>query len=120
MAPLAASVRYTVAPGTAAPLLSVTVPVTVPVDWPKATGEPIHNSVKRQNNTATTRLLSMQLPPGWAMTGSPELCTPRLANCQSDKRRTLEDPIDQKSTLKLGLAERESKSRATTATQPKL
>src|SRR6266576_236519 len=66
--PVAASIRDTAASGTAAPLLSVTVPVTVPADddCPMAAGEPIHNNAKRQNNAATTRLLNIQLPPGEA------------------------------------------------------
>jgi hypothetical protein len=51
------------------------VPVTTPVDddWAITTGEQIHNNARRKDATTTTRLLNIQLPPGWAMPGPVEL-----------------------------------------------
>src|ERR1700722_4591992 len=65
---VAVSVKVTAAPTTAPPDGSVTVPATVPVDalWAnRDDGE----TANKQNNAArskATRLLDIQLPPGWA------------------------------------------------------
>src|SRR6267143_6481637 len=88
---VALSVRVIVAPTTAPPEESVTWPTTVPALLAceyKADGVKA-NRQHRATTTKTTRLLSMQLPPGWAMTGSPELCTPRPANCPKQHKEKL-------------------------------
>jgi len=65
---VAVSVNVTEAPTTAPPDGSVTVPATVPLltAWPKRDEGVTAN---KQNNAArsnATRLLDIQLPPGWA------------------------------------------------------
>src|SRR5690349_13094105 len=106
------STRVTVAPATAAPDGSVTAPATVPVeaDWEN---KPDGVKANRQHRATTTktRLLSMQLPPGWAMPGPAELGdTPTCELPKATKGRILEDAIDQKSTHKLELARRRANS----------
>src|SRR5204863_3617616 len=45
------------------------------------------NRQHRATTTITTRLLSMHLPPGWAMTGSPETCTLGRRTVRGNKRK---------------------------------
>src|SRR5579862_6252023 len=67
--PVALSVIVTVAPATAAPCASVTVPATEPV-LADCANSAVGARAAKQNNTAksrATRLLDIQLPPGWAI-----------------------------------------------------
>src|SRR5260370_15532161 len=88
---VAVSVRVTVAPTAPAPDWSVAVPEIVPLDTacPITAVEEKKHKAKRQQRATTTRLLNIQLPPGWAMPGPTELCTPRPEDCR--------DPRDEQS-----------------------
>src|SRR5260370_13497188 len=79
---VALSVRVIVAPATAPPEESMTRPTTVPAVCEYRADGVKANRQHRATTTKTTRLLNIQLPPGWAMPGPDELCTPRPEDCR--------------------------------------